>query len=1072
MNRFSRISLSMMPVLAALWAGCGLTGAHAQNVVIQPDGSAVVRGKPAAAAVVNAPGQTPGQPGQPMPGQPGQPMPNPMGEVKPAEGAAGGPPKAISRPDKPALHPDAAELKVRPNPEGRLRVNFTGQPWPDVLKWLQQISGVSLDWQELPGDYLNLVTAREYTVPEVRDLINRHLLARGYTILVNGELMTVEKLDKLNPAVVPRIEPADLAKHLDYEFAKVSFPLSRLLAEQAVEELKPMISPNGKIFALATTNRIEVIDAVINLKEIGAVLAEEQSGQGEERTVRPYVLKHVRADDAVLKLKMLLGMRVPAEGSSSGGRGMDFGMVQQMQQQMQQMMQQMQQNQGGAKKAGTSKSSNDDVHIVSLPAENAILVNAPPDKLAVIEQGIEIIDQPSIRDSRLSMITGMKVYRLANQDPEAFVKMLNDLGGVSPSAQVSVDKRRKAIVVSGSEADHFIVTMLIERLDTSSRSFHVIPLRRLEADYVAGSIRFMLGIEKPQEDSSSRRRSYFFMPFGGGNEEEEGDSTDKFRVDADIDNNRLLLWCNDLELRQIEGLLMKLGELPVPGGNPFRQRVFETQNVDEAVELLRRLQEVWPEHGRNPLKIAPPPARSEEDRPEVKPLSPDEIAPARSASRPATQPAGTGHRSAQRTADPLRSRTFPMNGNRIILASLLNDDAPEAGSSPAEERQTSPASGLPATSSKELESATDPEEGATAAAEAEKVDPALEELKRRVEEARKRLRQEQAPVEQAPAAIQVRIGPNGEIVLDSEDTQALDVLEDLLHEYAGPKRDWKIFKLKYPNTWAYGIEVILKDVFKEEIDAGGKSGGVDYDPFWGFMPSQKKESGPRSLSKRRPLKIISDRDSHTILVQGATREQLRMIEDLINIYDQPQSTDAKAVRKTQIFQLQYSKARVIAEAIKDVYRDLLSENDKALQENRGNKKEDRPAERSYTYIYGGAGNSADGEKEEPIRFKGLLSIGVDESSNILIISATEGLLANVEQIVLQLDRAARPNSAVQVIQIDSRVNSTVLQQKLQKIFAPKPSPQPQRPGQNQPGQNQPGVDPNAVQNAAVQGGDN
>jgi hypothetical protein len=152
---------------------------------------------------------------------------------------------------------------------------------------------------------------------------------------------------------------------------------------------------------------------------------------------------------------------------------------------------------------------------------------------------------------------------------------------------------------------------------------------------------------------------------------------------------------------------------------------------------------------------------------------------------------------------------------------------------------------------------------------------------------------------------------------------------------------------------------------------------------------------------------------------------------------------------------------VIAEALKDVYRDLLSENDKALQEGKGNKKEDRPSERSYTYIYGSGGDEGE-DQEEPIKFKGLLSIGVDETSNILIISATEGLLNNVAQIVEQLDLAAQPNSSFKVVPVNTRVNLKDLQKKLQNMLAPKPPQQPNN--QNGKGQPQNGNNPNAGQN--------
>jgi hypothetical protein len=122
------------------------------------------------------PGGQPVRPARPGPSQPPGPSDEKgkKGEAPAAEAA-----KTVARPDKPPLPPDPRELKVTPDPHGKIRFNFHGQPWADVLEWLARVSAMSLDWQELPADCLNLVTQREYTVPEARDLINRHLLARA-----------------------------------------------------------------------------------------------------------------------------------------------------------------------------------------------------------------------------------------------------------------------------------------------------------------------------------------------------------------------------------------------------------------------------------------------------------------------------------------------------------------------------------------------------------------------------------------------------------------------------------------------------------------------------------------------------------------------------------------------------------------------------------------------------------------------------------------------------------------------------------------------------------------------------
>ena len=57
-------------------------------------------------------------------------------------------------------------------------------------------------------------------------------------MLRQGELLSVAKIDKINPGLVPRVRPEDLAERMPHEFAKVSFPLDWMVASKAVEELK------------------------------------------------------------------------------------------------------------------------------------------------------------------------------------------------------------------------------------------------------------------------------------------------------------------------------------------------------------------------------------------------------------------------------------------------------------------------------------------------------------------------------------------------------------------------------------------------------------------------------------------------------------------------------------------------------------------------------------------------------------------------------------------------------------------------------------------------------------------
>jgi hypothetical protein len=169
-------------------------------------------------------------------------------EKKEAAPAAPTAPPPVIRP--PAIENPAvlADQRMRvDDKKHEVSFNFQDAPWPFVLDEVARVSGMTLDWQTLPGDALNLRSSGRYPIAQVRDVINAQLLARGYTMLVDNKAQSinVENLDTLTPALVPRVAAEDLENLPPHDFVKVSFHLDWLPADKAVEEFKPMLSPKG-----------------------------------------------------------------------------------------------------------------------------------------------------------------------------------------------------------------------------------------------------------------------------------------------------------------------------------------------------------------------------------------------------------------------------------------------------------------------------------------------------------------------------------------------------------------------------------------------------------------------------------------------------------------------------------------------------------------------------------------------------------------------------------------------------------------------------------------------------------
>src|SRR3972149_3113270 len=144
----------------------------------------------------------------------------------------------------------------------------------------------------------------------------------------------------------------------------------------------------------------------------------------------------------------------------------------------------------------------------------------------------------------------------------------------------------------------------------------------------------------------------------------------------------------------------------------------------------------------------------------------------------------------------------------------------------------------------------------------------------------------------------------------------------------------------------------------------------------------------------------------------------------------------KGARKTETIHLQHSKAKVVADTVKDVYRDLLSDNDRALMGARGNARE---SGRSFTYVYSDFGDSSDNKRSEQKapKFKGLLSIGVDDLSNSVVVSAPNFLFEQVVKMIKELDQAAAPTSTIKVVKLGQGVSGLRAQQVLSGLLGEK-----------------------------------
>ncbi|TWU58243.1 secretin N-terminal domain-containing protein [Rubripirellula reticaptiva] len=906
-------------------------------------------------------------------------------------------PKVIRRDATLDEKADASEFGVMVGDDGKVAFEFRNQPWVDLVEWLADISELPLDWLELPGDRVNMRSPGRYTVIETRDLFNRYLLARGYTLLEIDGGLTVAKTESINPAIVPRVEPDSLGTLPMHSFVRTSLDVGWLSAEKLTEELKPMISSNGRLTALTTTNRIEAMDAAVNLRQVAELLARELNSDSRESLAPEFKLRYLPAEEAKEMLEQFLGVEKKKATPLTP-------------QQIQMMQQQRGQNQGAP-----PAEKKEEISIVANTRQNSVIIRAPADRIAIATEFLRRIDVQ--REDMMSLAdvqTRVQVFRLSSLDPEKLIEIVSEMNVLEPTTRVRVDDDNNALIVSGSAADRFIISSLLERLDGTGRKFEVLPLRRLDPAEVAESIAFLMGQKDEDEKQSSRRSSYYYGYYGGGNDEEKKEK-DEFRVSANIRYRQILLWANEREMEEVRSLLVKLGELPPPGGNSQTVRIMEASATPETYEYLQRLRQQWSRISSNPLEL--PDEDSFVDPNERADVQDDEESELESG---VSDSEDDDEMDADKTDnkkqfdeddsvawDDVEARQGLSGQQQLAVFHQEGDD--EATAEPTEQQSDV------IRSSKDFDRLFGEKKSAPTAA---KKKPASE-----------------------LAAIRIELDANGNLVLVSPDTEALDKLENLMLQVAPPKRPYRVFHIVHAS--AYWMRLNLEDYFKDLEEEDDSDADQFYRYFWGSN-DDKKDKGPSGLGKGNKLRFIDDIDTNTLVVSSASSEQLQTITELIELWDIAEPVSKKKARFTSLVQIQFGKADKIAETVKEAYRDLLSSNDKTFAGGKG----------------GNAGGGGGGGKEEVTKsregsgselqnsesgrdgggadfsFKGKLSLGVDTIGNTILVSAEgEPLLELVTEMIDQLDEAAKPQGEVQIVELSGGINGERLQAALKALGA-------------------------------------
>lgn len=158
-------------------------------------------------------------------------------------------------------------------PEPLLRFNFRFQRWVDVLEEVARQAGLSLVLDAPPPGTLNYSDDKEYTPTEAIDLLNSVLLTKGFTLIRRDRMLVCVSTEAGIPEnLVPRVTLDELDYRGKFELVAVMIPLEGRAAATVSEEIKPLLSPLGKVVPLPATSQLLITDSAGNLRSIRTLI--------------------------------------------------------------------------------------------------------------------------------------------------------------------------------------------------------------------------------------------------------------------------------------------------------------------------------------------------------------------------------------------------------------------------------------------------------------------------------------------------------------------------------------------------------------------------------------------------------------------------------------------------------------------------------------------------------------------------------------------------------------------------------------------------------------------------------
>ena len=318
--------------------------------------------------------------------------------------------------------------------EPKLQLNFQGVSIDTVLDYLSQAAGIIVVHDVPLTGTVSLVSKQPLNADEAVALLDTVLNGQGYAVIRNGRILQVVKNSEARTRDLPIFTGSDPeAVPRTDEIVTQIIPIRHTAAAKMVETLKPLLPAQSLVTINEDSNSLVITDTRINIHRIMEIMQALDTAVANILDIKVIALRYADATDTAAVINKVFTPPAAAAGRNAQNVNNPF-----------QFFGRGRGGPGGGDAApDTASEAKQTSSYVAATADqraNAVIITAPTEMLAQVQDLVAQLDLPSEANSML------KVFPLHFADA---TEIANVLAGLYPSNSTANQRNAAAAAAGG-----------------------------------------------------------------------------------------------------------------------------------------------------------------------------------------------------------------------------------------------------------------------------------------------------------------------------------------------------------------------------------------------------------------------------------------------------------------------------------------------------------------------------------------------------------------------------------------------------------------------------------------------